>query len=210
MAQLTERTSLIASAAAAVGASICCVGPLVLLMLGISGSWIGSLTAIEPFRPYLIGLTLLFLGLAFRRLYLVPQPCAQVQPAPIRQHSGDNASRSGLLQRYCSVSWPCRGSPHYSIERNLMRKLLIATLTFLPLIAFAAPPATVTLDVKNMTCTTCPITVRKSLEKVSGVSAVKVDYDKKTATVTYDPDKATLDALTHATTNAGFPSTVRK
>ena len=91
-----------------------------------------------------------------------------------------------------------------------MRKLLIATLTFLPLIAFAAPPATVTLDVKNMTCTTCPITVRKSLEKVSGVSAVKVDYDKKTATVTYDPDKAKLDALTHATTNAGFPSTVRK
>ena len=62
MAQLTERTSLIASAVAAVGASVCCVGPLVLLMLGISGSWIGSLTAIEPFRPYLIGLTLLFLG----------------------------------------------------------------------------------------------------------------------------------------------------
>jgi mercuric ion transport protein len=76
MAQLTERTSLIASAVAAVGASVCCVGPLVLLMLGVSGSWIGSLTAMEPFRPYLIGATLLFLGLAFRKLYLVPQPCA--------------------------------------------------------------------------------------------------------------------------------------
>jgi mercuric ion transport protein len=48
----------------------------VLLMLGVSGSWIGSLTAMEPFRPYLIGVTLLFLGLAFRKLYLVPQPCA--------------------------------------------------------------------------------------------------------------------------------------
>jgi mercuric ion transport protein len=76
MAQFTERTSLIASAVAAVGASVCCVGPLVLLMLGVSGSWIGSLTAMEPFRPYLIGVTLLFLGLAFRKLYLVPQPCA--------------------------------------------------------------------------------------------------------------------------------------
>lgn len=76
MAQLTERTSLIASAVAAVGASVCCVGPLVLLMLGVSGSWIGSLTEMEPFRPYLIGVTLLFLGLAFRKLYLVPQPCA--------------------------------------------------------------------------------------------------------------------------------------
>jgi mercuric ion binding protein len=69
-----------------------------------------------------------------------------------------------------------------------MRKLLIATLTFLPLIAMAATPTTITLDVKNMTCATCPITVKKSLEKVSGVSTVKVDYGKKTATVTFDPD----------------------
>jgi mercuric ion binding protein len=91
-----------------------------------------------------------------------------------------------------------------------MRKLLIATLTFLPLIAMAATPRTVTFDVNNMTCATCPITVKKSLEKVSGVSAVRVDYDKKTATVTYDPDKTKPDALTHATTDAGFPSTLRK
>jgi mercuric ion binding protein len=91
-----------------------------------------------------------------------------------------------------------------------MRKLLIAVFAALPLMAIAATPTTVTLDVKNMTCGVCPITVKKSLEKVSGVSAVKVDFDKKTATVTYDPDKTKPDALTHATTNAGFPSTVRK
>jgi mercuric ion binding protein len=91
-----------------------------------------------------------------------------------------------------------------------MRKLVIAMLTFLPLIAMAATPTTITLDVKNMTCATCPLTVKKSLEKVSGVSTVKVDYDKKTATVTYDADKTKPDALTHATTVAGFPSTVRK
>jgi mercuric ion binding protein len=42
------------------------------------------------------------------------------------------------------------------------------------------------------------------------VTAVKVDYDTKTATVTYDSDKTKPDELTHATTNAGFPSTVRK
>ena len=58
------------------GASVCCVGPLVLLMLGIGGAWIGNLTAFEPYRPLFIGLTLLFLGLAVRRLYRVPQSCA--------------------------------------------------------------------------------------------------------------------------------------
>ncbi|MBS0212036.1 MAG: mercury transporter MerT [Proteobacteria bacterium] len=72
--------SLIAGVLSAIGASVCCVGPLVLLALGIGGSWIGHLTAMEPVRPIFIGLTLLFLGLAFRRLYLVPQVCAPGTP----------------------------------------------------------------------------------------------------------------------------------
>jgi mercuric ion binding protein len=91
-----------------------------------------------------------------------------------------------------------------------MRKLLIALLAAVPLAVLAAPPKTVTLAVQNMTCEVCPITVKKSLEKVPGVSAVKVDFDKKTATVTYDPDKAQPQALTTATTNAGYPSTVKE
>lgn len=91
-----------------------------------------------------------------------------------------------------------------------MRKLLTASLAMFSLAAMAATPKTVTLDVKNMTCEMCPITVKKSLEKVSGVSAVKVDFGKKTATVTYDPDKTKPEALTRATTNAGYPSTVQR
>jgi mercuric ion transport protein len=76
MKQFTGKGSLIASVLAAVGASVCCVGPLVLLALGIGGTWIGSLTILTPYRPFFIGLTLLFLGLTFRKLYLVPQACA--------------------------------------------------------------------------------------------------------------------------------------
>ena len=72
----TGNRALVASVLAAIGASVCCVGPLVLLALGIGGTWVGSLTAMEPYRPIFIGLTLLFLGLAFRRLYLVPPSCA--------------------------------------------------------------------------------------------------------------------------------------
>jgi mercuric ion transport protein len=76
MTQLNAKGSLLAGVAAAIGASVCCVGPLVLLALGISGAWIGNLTALEPYRPFFIGLTVLFLGLAFGRLYLIPQSCA--------------------------------------------------------------------------------------------------------------------------------------
>jgi mercuric ion binding protein len=72
--------------------------------------------------------------------------------------------------------------------------------------AFAAPPQTATLAVENMTCGTCPIVVKKALERVPGVSATTVDFDKKTATVTFDPDKASTVRLTQATKEAGFPS----
>ncbi|MGH8353510.1 MAG: mercury resistance system periplasmic binding protein MerP [Pseudomonas sp.] len=91
-----------------------------------------------------------------------------------------------------------------------MRKLLLALLAAWPLATLAAAPKTVTLEVQNMTCELCPITVKKALEKVSGVSAVRVDFDRKTATLTYDPDQAQPEALTKATANAGYPSTIRK
>ncbi|WP_020681919.1 mercury resistance system periplasmic binding protein MerP [Marinobacterium rhizophilum] len=91
-----------------------------------------------------------------------------------------------------------------------MRKLLIASLVAMPLVVLAATPETVTLDVQNMTCAVCPITVKKALERVSGVSQVQIDYENKTATVTYDPDQAKPKQLTDATTNAGYPSGIQR
>ena len=74
--------------------------------------------------------------------------------------------------------------------------------------ALAAPPQTATLAVENMTCGTCPIVVKKALERVPGVTSTSVDFDKRTATVTFDPDKTNSAKLTLATTEAGFPSKV--
>ena len=76
MATFRIKGSLVAGVVAAIGASVCCVGPLALLTLGIGGAWIANLTALEPLRPWFIAATLVFLGLAFRRLYLQPQVCA--------------------------------------------------------------------------------------------------------------------------------------
>jgi mercuric ion binding protein len=87
-----------------------------------------------------------------------------------------------------------------------MRKSVTAVLFLLSIPAFAAAPQTAVLDVQNMTCSLCSITIRKALEKVPGVTDAKVDFDHKTATVRYDPAKATAPELIKATTNAGFPS----
>jgi len=88
-----------------------------------------------------------------------------------------------------------------------MRRLLLATVLAVPLAVLAAEPQTVVLDVQNMTCELCPITVKKALDKVPGVAATKIDLAKKTATVKFDPERANVAALVNATTNAGYPST---
>jgi mercuric ion binding protein len=77
-------------------------------------------------------------------------------------------------------------------------------------VAFAAEPQTATLDVKNMQCQMCAITVKKALQKVPGVEEAKVKLDQKNATVRFDPNKTSPDALAAATTKAGFPATVHK
>ena len=96
-----------------------------------------------------------------------------------------------------------------------MRQVIMMLFFAVPLycwatLALAVPPQNVTLVVKNMTCEDCPITVKKALEKVPGVQSVKVDFDKKTATITFDPDETNPELLTKATTEAGYPSVVEK
>jgi mercuric ion binding protein len=91
-----------------------------------------------------------------------------------------------------------------------MKKLI----TVLALSAALSAPAwaatqTVALSVTGMTCATCPITIKKALNKVEGVENIEVNLEKKEALVTFDDAKTTVEALLEATTNAGYPSTVR-
>ena len=91
-----------------------------------------------------------------------------------------------------------------------MRRFAFAFVLVTPALAMAGAPQTVVLDVQNMTCELCPVTVKKALGKVPGVADTKVDLATKTATVKFDPDKANVAALVSATTNAGFPSTAHQ
>lgn len=83
----------------------------------------------------------------------------------------------------------------------------------LPLVLASLPAwaavQTVTLAVPGMTCPVCPITVKKALQKVTGVTQIEVSYEKKEAVVTFDDAKTTAESLTRATAGAGYPSTVK-
>ncbi len=87
-------------------------------------------------------------------------------------------------------------------------------ITVLALSAALSAPAwattqTVTLSVTGMTCAACPITIKKALNKIEGVENIEINLEKKEAVVTFDDAKTTVEALVEATTNAGYPSTVR-
>ena len=69
------RGALATGGVAAILASTCCLGPLVLVALGFSGAWIGNLTVLEPFRPLFIGAALVALFFAYRRIFRPVQAC---------------------------------------------------------------------------------------------------------------------------------------
>lgn len=70
------RPALAVAVLASIGASVCCVVPLVLVLLGVSGAWIAQLTALDAWRPWLTAATLLFLGVAYWTLREDATRCA--------------------------------------------------------------------------------------------------------------------------------------
>lgn len=85
-----KKTKLIATGGilGALAASTCCIVPLILFSLGVSGAWVGNLTALEPNKPIFITVTLGFLGYGYWMVYRKPKACAEgeacARPLPNR------------------------------------------------------------------------------------------------------------------------------
>lgn len=91
----------------------------------------------------------------------------------------------------------------------------MAVRSFLPMLGVAllaamvpalAAERTVMLAIEHMTCELCPPIVKRSLSRVPGVAKAEVSARQKTATVVFDDQKTTIQALISATTDAGYPS----
>ena len=172
----------------AIAASVCCVVPLLLLSLGIGGAWMSNLTATSPFRPFFIILTLVFIGLGFRKLYLIPDDCDE----------GQVCSTTEVKQKQRLIFW--------------LGSVFILLLLAFPLATSTSSAVSnseqqslqsVTLAMQNMTCAMCATTIKKALQRVDGVKTVTVDSDKKIAVVIFDAKKTTINDLITATTRAG-------
>jgi len=96
-----------------------------------------------------------------------------------------------------------------SLSTKFIKAAVIATLAATSVPALAAV-RTVTLAVDNMTCVTCVPMVKKSLSQIRGVKRVAVSVEAKTATVVYDDKATNVAELVKATTNAGYPSRLKR
>jgi mercuric ion binding protein len=91
-----------------------------------------------------------------------------------------------------------------------MRNAILGLMALLWVgLAFAAAPKTVVLDVKNVTCPACRLTIEKALDQVPGITEEHVDTQAATVKVTFDPARTSESAVAKAITDAGFPATVR-
>jgi periplasmic mercuric ion binding protein len=96
----------------------------------------------------------------------------------------------------------------------LAAALMMTSSGPLALLATAAPILAQTeaatqsavFTVENMTCELCPLTVKTAMERVPGVTSVEIDFDARTATVTFDPATTTIEAIAAASTNVGYPA----
>lgn len=91
------------------------------------------------------------------------------------------------------------------ILRVLVAVLLVATSQ----LAAAEANKSVRFEIAQMTCATCPIVVKKAMQGVDGVVDVSVNYEEKSAVVTFDPAVTTPDKIGKASTDVGFPATVK-
>lgn len=83
-----SRGALFAGGLAALLASTCCLGPLVLVSLGVSGAWIGNLAVLEPYRPIFIATALVALFFAWKHIFRPAQDCRPSEVCAIPQVRG--------------------------------------------------------------------------------------------------------------------------
>jgi mercuric ion transport protein len=112
------RGALFTGGLAAILASACCLGPLVLIALGFSGAWIGNLTVLEPYRPIFIGVALVALFFAWRRIYRPAQPANRARCARFPRCERLTSSFSGSWPRWCWSRSDFPTSCHFSTDHR--------------------------------------------------------------------------------------------
>lgn len=199
---MNEKVGVIGAIGAAIVASVCCIGPVVLAGLGV-----GAVTAAQqfaPLRPYFLALTAALLGLGFYFAYRKPKRAAvcagEVCEAPRVARWGRPFLWIATVIAAALVTFPYYYGP--------IRAAFDRPRQAVPAATQSAQLATVELKVNGMTCSGCAVSVRNALLETPGVASASVDHEAGRATVQYDPTKASTTQLIEAVNKTGFKASL--
>jgi mercuric ion transport protein len=190
-----EKTSLstVGGIIAAIIASLCCIGPVLVALIGVGS--IGAFSVFESYRPYLIGITVLLLGFAFYLVYRKREVKCEDGSCKIQDAGKWNKVGiwSATLLAAVAIAFPYLGvAPLASANVAVQGK------------------AVVSLNVEGMDCKACATGVEGSLASIHGVHKARVSFEKGEAVIDYDPALVKPDAFVKRVKENGFSATIRE
>ena len=178
----------------AIGASLCCITPVLALLGGASGL-ASSFSWIDPFRPYLIGLTVLVFAFAW---YQKLKPLKQVEcncEADNKKSFWQSKSFLGVVTLVAAllIAFPYYSKPFYPKPQEL--KVVVADNTNIQQAVF---------KIKGMTCESCTQHVNSEILKVKGIVAFQTSYENANSVVKFDNSKTSIDSIINAINSTGY------
>lgn len=179
------------SVVTAIVASLCCLGPTVLAVLGVGS--LGAFAAFEKYRPYFIGLTALLLGLAFYLAYRKRQ--VRCEDGTCKVEGAGKWNKIGIwgatVLAALAIAYPYLAAKPSPAKNT----------------AFA-PKASVVLNIEGMTCNACATGIQNTISDISGFLSASVDYETKKAHVAYDPAVVKPEVLISRINGIGYAATL--
>lgn len=196
----SEKLALGGAIAAAFGAALCCIGPVLFAVLGLGAFSAASVFA--SLRPYLLAVAVLALAFGFYRAYFRREECAPGEACATKPVNKVN--RAALwVASFAVVAFAL--SPYYvgHIAAALVRGKQPAPAA-LSAAAQSGALETVTVEVEGMTCESCEAPIKKALDNTPGVRAAEVSFKNGNARIQYDPTQTNLDKIKSAINSTGY------
>jgi len=183
----------------AIAASFCCITPILALMTGSSGI-VSIFSWIDPFRPYLIGITVLLIGFAWYQKLRPQKKDGCICDTTEKQKFIQTKSFLGIITVVTAL---LLAFPHYSkiFYPEYQSKLIKVD---------KASTREVNLKIKGMTCEACEEHVKHEVYKLTGLLTLSVSYTNKNALITFDTTKTSIKEIEKAVEKAGYKITETK
>lgn len=169
-------------------ASLCCIGPVVLAIIGVSGA--GLFSKFESLRPYLFGLTAVLLAVAFYLTYKKREVLCEDGSCKIKSAGKWNKITLWIATILIIgfIVFPYINFSGLNLKGNITAK----------------NSTEITIPVKGMTCSGCNFNVEKAINKLEGIISAKADHTKGNVVVKLDSDKVTVDEIITRINETGY------